>query len=225
MWRGGCGVVTRASSPASRTTGWCPPPAGSFPGSPTSSSGRYGPRSMARAVFLDRDGPILEDPGFLHQPGRARLLPGAGEAIRRLNAAGFLVVTVSNQSGIARGLYDVAAYHAVQQRLSELLAAHGARIDAAYFCPHHPEITGPCECRKPGTQLVPEAQDALGIDFGRSAFVGDRPSDVEPARALGGRGILVETGAGGAHVAQARVLSATVVPDLAAAVDEIVRAA
>ena len=180
---------------------------------------------MARAVFLDRDGTILEDPGFLHQPGRARLLPGAGEAIRRLNAAGFLVVTVSNQSGIARGLYDVAAYHAVQRRLGELLAAHGARIDAAYFCPHHPDITGPCECRKPGTRLFREAQDALGIDFGRSAFVGDRPSDVEPARALGGRGILVETGAGGAHVAQARVLSATVVRDLVAAVDEIVRAA
>ncbi len=119
----------------------------------------------------------------------------------------------------------MAAYHAVQRRLGELLAAHGARIDAAYFCPHHPEITGPCECRKPGTRLFREAQDALGIDFGRSAFVGDRPSDVEPARALGGRGILVETGAGGAHVAQARVLSATVVPDLAAAVDEIVRAA
>ncbi len=124
-----------------------------------------------------------------------------------------------------RGLYDVAAYHAVQRRLGELLAAHGARIDAAYFCPHHPEITGPCECRKPGTLLFREAQAALGIDFGRSAFVGDRPSDVEPARALGGRGILVETGAGGAHVAQARVLSATVVRDLVAAVDEIVRAA
>src|SRR2546428_5155317 len=133
-----------------------------------------GPRSMARAVFLDRDGTILEDPGFLHQPGRARLLPGAGEAIRRLNAAGFLVVTVSNQSGIARGLYDVAAYHAVQQRLSELLAPPRGPVDAPHFFPPPPGITGPCECRKPGTRLFREAQAALGIDFGLSAFVGDR---------------------------------------------------
>src|SRR2546426_3768780 len=82
MWRPGCGDRTHPSWPASRTTVWCSTPARSFPGSSTSSSGRYGPRSMARAVFLDRDGTILEDPGFLHQPGRARLLPGAGEAIR-----------------------------------------------------------------------------------------------------------------------------------------------
>src|SRR5256712_13243481 len=138
MWRGGCGVVTRASSPASRTTTWCSTPARSFPGSSTSSSGRCGPRSMARAVFLDRDGTILEDPGFLHQPGRARLLPGAGEAIRRLNAAGFLVVTVSNQSGIARGLYDVAAYHAVQQRPRELLPPPRGPVDAPHFFPPPP---------------------------------------------------------------------------------------
>jgi D-glycero-D-manno-heptose 1,7-bisphosphate phosphatase len=178
---------------------------------------------MPKAVFLDRDGTIVEDPGFLHEPGRTKLVPGAGEAIRRLNAAGFLVVTVSNQSGIARGLYDAAAYHAVQRRLAELLAARGARIDAAYFCPHHPEFTGPCDCRKPGTRLFRDAQAALSIDLARSYFVGDRLSDVGPARALGGRGILVETGAGGAHVAQARALGVDVAPDLAAAADEIVR--
>src|SRR5207245_7010896 len=206
MWRPGCGDRTHPSWPASRTTVWCSTPARSFPGSSTSSSGRYGPRSMARAVFLDRDGTILEDPGFLHQPGRARLLPGAGEAIRRLNAAGFLVVTVSNQSGIARGLYDTAAYAAVQRRLGELLAAHGAHLDAAYYCPHHPEITGPCECRKPGVKLFRDAQTALGIDLARSYWVGDRLSDVEPARTLGGRALLVATGHGAAHRAQARAL-------------------
>src|SRR5256712_3807608 len=143
MWRPGCGGRPHPSWPASGTTVWCSTPARSFPGSSTSSSGRYGPRWMARAVFLDRDGTILEDPGFLHQPGRARLLPGAGEAIRRLNAAGFLVVTVSNQSGIARGLYDAAAYHAVQRRPRELLAAHGARRAAAHFRPPPPGITRP----------------------------------------------------------------------------------
>jgi len=102
-----------------------------------------------RAVFLDRDGTIVEDPppGYLHEPGKVRLLPGAAEAIRRLNTAGFLVVTVSNQSGIARGMYTVAEYAAVQRRLGELLTAHGARLDGAYFCPHHPDLTGPCDCR------------------------------------------------------------------------------
>ena len=97
-----------------------------------------------RAVFLDRDGTIVSDPGFLREPGKVRLLPGAGEAIRRLNQAGWLVVTVTNQSGIARGLYDQAAYSAVQRRVAELLGAHTAHLDGAYLCPHHPEITGPC---------------------------------------------------------------------------------
>src|SRR3989442_10231306 len=105
-----------------------------------------------RAVFLDRDGTIVDapSPGFLHEPGRVRLLPGAAEAIHRLNEAGWLVVTVSNQSGIARGLYDAAAYAAVQRRLGELLAAHDAHLHAAYYCPHHPGITGPGGGRKPG---------------------------------------------------------------------------
>ena len=176
-----------------------------------------------RAVFLDRDGTIVDDPspGFLHEPGRVRLLPGAAEAIHRLNEAGWLVVTVSNQSGIARGLYDEAAFAAVQRRLGELLAAHGAHLDATYYCPHHPEITGPCECRKPGVKLFRDAQTALGIDLARSYWVGDRLSDVEPARTLGGRGLLVATGHGAAHRAQARALGVPVVPDLAAAVDAI----
>jgi len=176
-----------------------------------------------RAVFLDRDGTIVDDPspGFLHEPGRVRLLPGAAEAIHRLNEAGWLVVTVSNQSGIARGLYDEAAFAAVQRRLGELLAAHGAHLDATYYCPHHLEITGPCECRKPGVKLFRDAQTALGIDLARSYWVGDRLSDVEPARTLGGRGLLVATGHGAAHRAQARALGVPVVPDLAAAVDAI----
>ena len=176
-----------------------------------------------RAVFLDRDGTIVEDPGFLHEPGKVRLLPGAGEAIHRLNQAGWLVITVSNQSGIARGLYDASAYNAVQRRLVELLAAHGARLDGAYLCPHHPDITGPCECRKPGVRLFREAQTALGLDLARSVWVGDRLSDVEPARRLGGRAFLVATGRGAAHAAQARALGVPVVADLAAAAAEIVR--
>ena len=177
-----------------------------------------------RAVFLDRDGTIIEDPGFLHDPGKVRLLPGAAEAIRRLNQTGWLVVTVSNQSGIARGLYDAAAYSAVQRRLVELLAAHDARIDAAYFCPHHPRFTGPCECRKPGVKLFHDAEAALGLDLTRCYWVGDRLSDVESARTLRGDALLVETGYGAAHVGKARALGIAVVPDLAAAAAAIVRA-
>ena len=183
------------------------------------------PEAGRRAVFLDRDGTIVEDPGFLHQPGDVGLLPGAGEAIHQLNEAGWLVITVSNQSGIARGLYDATAYQAVQRRLVELLAAHEARLDAAYFCPHHPEFTGPCACRKPGVLLFREAEAALGLDLTRCCWVGDRLSDVEPARTLGGRALLVETGRGPTYVGKARALRIPVVADLAAATTEIVRGA
>ena len=109
---------------------------------------------MSNAVFLDRDGTIVEDAGFLHEPGKVKLLPGAAEAIRRLNQRGYLVICVTNQSGIARGLYTAAEYTAVQRRLTELLAAHDAHLDGSYFCPHHPQFTGPCECRKPDRKSV-----------------------------------------------------------------------
>ena len=180
-----------------------------------------------RAVFLDRDGTIVDDPppGFLHEPEKVRLLPGAAEAIRRLNDAGWLVIVVSNQSGIARGLYDVAAYTAVQRRLAELLAEHDARMDGEYCCPHHPEFTGPCDCRKPGVRLFRDAAAALGVNLRRSYWVGDRVGDVSPANVLGGRGLLVETGHGPMQVGKARALGLSVVPDLAAAATAILRAA
>jgi D-glycero-D-manno-heptose 1,7-bisphosphate phosphatase len=176
-----------------------------------------------RAVFLDRDGTIVEDAGFLHEPGKVKLLPGAADAIKRLNEHGYLVVIVTNQSGIARGLYTVLDYSAVQRRLVELLAAHDAHIDGAYFCPHHPQFSGPCECRKPGLKLFNDARQALDIDFRRSWFVGDRLADVQPARELGGHGILVATGEGNLHQGQARAIGVMVVADLGQAVDEILR--
>lgn len=176
-----------------------------------------------RAVFLDRDGTIVEDPGFLHEPEKVKLLPGAAEAIRRLNEAGYRVIIVTNQSGIARGRYTTTDYEAVQRRLGELLAAKGARIDGAYFCPHHPQLSGPCECRKPGVKLFHEAQAAFDIDFSRSWWVGDRLSDVQPARLLrrDGGGILVTTGEGNLHQGQARAIGVMVVADLGEAVDKI----
>lgn len=178
---------------------------------------------MPSAVFLDRDGTIIEDTGYVHEPGKVKLLPGAGEAIRNLNEGGYLVVTVSNQSGIARGMYGVAEYAAVQRRLTELLEPHGARIDGAYFCPHHPRFTGPCDCRKPGPKLFRDAAAALDIDLAQSWWVGDRLTDVEPAAELGGHGILVATGQGSVWQGKARSAGVMVVADLGAAAHEILR--
>jgi histidinol-phosphate phosphatase family protein len=147
------------------------------------------------AVFLDRDGTIIEDAGYLRDRDRVRLLPGAAQAIGRLNRAGIPAVVATNQSGIARGLLDEAAYQATRARLDRLLGDAGARLDGHYHCPHHPDITGPCDCRKPGLLLYRRAARDLGLDLEASWWIGDRPRDVEPATALGGRGILV----GGAH--------------------------
>jgi histidinol-phosphate phosphatase family protein len=148
-------------------------------------------RAARPAVFLDRDGTIIEDPGYLGDPERLRLLPGVAQAIGRLNRAGIPVVVVTNQSGIARGLLDEAAYQATRARLDRVLAGEGARLDGHYHCPHHPDITGPCDCRKPGLLLYRRAARELSLDLEASWWIGDRSRDVEPATALGGRGILV----------------------------------
>jgi D-glycero-D-manno-heptose 1,7-bisphosphate phosphatase len=143
------------------------------------------------AVFLDRDGTIIHDAEYVGNPNDVRLLPGAAQAIARLNARGLPVIVVTNQSGIARGLLTQDDYEAVRRQLDELLAMEGARIDASYACPHHPDFTGPCECRKPATLLYRLAAAEHGIDLPRSTFVGDRWRDVAPALDLGGRAILI----------------------------------
>ena len=149
--------------------------------------------SGARAAFLDRDGTIIEDAGYLRDPAGVRLLPGAAQAIRQLNEHGLIVVVATNQSGIARGLLTLDDYGATERRVDELLALEGARLDAHYFCPHVPELSGPCGCRKPGTLLYRQAAERFGIDLSRSWWVGDRLRDVLPAETFGGRGILVGT--------------------------------
>ena len=154
-----------------------------------------GPRP---AVFLDRDGTVIEDPHYLADPDRLALIPGAGDAIRRLNAASLTVVVVTNQSGIALGLYGEDDYRAVAARLDEVLGSAGARVDATYYCPHHPDYHGHCDCRKPGTGLYRRAAAALGVDPAASYYVGDKLTDVMPAVSLAGQGILVRTGHGAA---------------------------
>lgn len=172
--------------------------------------------SGRRAVFLDRDGTIIEDTGYLATPDAVRLLPGAAAALARLNAAGLPAIVVTNQSGIARGLLDESAYAATARRLDDLLAAQGARIDAHYHCPHHPDFTGPCECRKPGPLLYLRAAAEHGLSLRGSWWVGDRLRDVVPAERFGGHGIRIGSAALGSPDDASR---GALVPDLAAAVD------
>jgi histidinol-phosphate phosphatase family domain/HAD-superfamily hydrolase, subfamily IIIA len=175
--------------------------------------------SLRRAAFLDRDGTIIEDTGFVRDPGGVVLIKGSAEAIRKLNEAGWVVVVVTNQSGIARGLFTTREYDAVAGKLDLLLAERGARIDATYMCPHHPDVTGACDCRKPGLKHYLAAAEQFGIDFTGSIFVGDRMSDLEPARSLGGVGILVQTGDGRQATGEAERQGFEVARDLGAAVD------
>jgi D-glycero-D-manno-heptose 1,7-bisphosphate phosphatase len=153
-------------------------------------------RPLRPAVFLDRDGTIIVESDYLADPAGIVLVPGATAALRELAAQGFALIIVTNQSGIARGLYHEEDFQAVQQRLDELLRAEGVEIDAVYHCPHHPDFSGPCDCRKPGPGMYRQAQRNLDIDLARSAYVGDRVKDVEPAGIFGGLGVLVRTGYG-----------------------------
>lgn len=146
-----------------------------------------------RAVFLDRDGTIIEDVGYLRDPNDARLLPGAAQAIKRLNEHGFLVIVATNQSGIARGILSRNDYQQTQNRVDALLRIEGAHLDAHYFCPHLPELTGPCDCRKPGVLMYRQAAEQFDIDLRCSWWIGDRLRDVLPAETFGGHGVLVHS--------------------------------
>jgi D-glycero-D-manno-heptose 1,7-bisphosphate phosphatase len=173
------------------------------------------------AVFLDRDGTLIEDRHYLRDPDLVRLLPGAADAVRRLDRAGFAVVVVTNQSGIARGLLTEDDYQATARRLEQLLAAGGAGLAGQYHCPHLPEISGPCECRKPGTRLYALAADELSLDLTRSWWVGDRLRDITAASRFGGRGLLVLAAGTAAEAESASAQGWPAVPDLGAAVDRI----
>jgi len=153
------------------------------------------------AVFLDRDGTIIEDVTYLSRIDRLALYPWSVDAIRALNRAGLPVVVITNQSGVARAFFVEAFVHETHRTLDGLLAPGGARIDAYYYCPHHPdgklpEYSRACDCRKPGRALVDRACADLGLDPVRSYVVGDAWGDVGLARAVGARALLVRTGGG-----------------------------
>ena len=154
---------------------------------------------MNKAVFLDRDGTINEEVGYLTDLSKLRLIPGSGQAIRRLNEAGFKVVLVTNQSGVARGYFPESLVHEAHVRLEKMLRSDGARIDAVYYCPHHPtagssSYTRDCDCRKPRTGLIQSAVKDLSLDVTNSYMVGDKWIDVELGQRAGVHSVLVMSG-------------------------------
>jgi D-glycero-D-manno-heptose 1,7-bisphosphate phosphatase len=176
------------------------------------------------AVFLDRDGTMIEDVGYLAALDRLTFFPWTVDAIRALNRAGLPVVVITNQSGIARGLFTETFVDDTHRHISAKLEAGGARVDAYYYCPHHPDgkveaYARRCECRKPARGLVDRAARDLGLDPPRSFVVGDTWLDVGLAREIGARGILVRTGGGAYWEARAPkdVAADAVVDNLAAA--------
>ena len=177
------------------------------------------------AVFLDRDGTLNEEMGYINHLSRFRLLPQAVPAIRRLNAAGVKAVVVTNQSGAARGYFPISLVDEVHGRLQQLLAAGGAHLDGIYTCLHGPDDG--CACRKPRPALIQQAARDLDLDLDRSYLVGDRYKDMETAANAGIQGILVLTGYGRGEYdylrPAARVQPVFVAPDLEAAVEWILQ--
>jgi len=189
------------------------------------------------AVFLDRDGTISQELGAKSEtvwkevggnPEKLRLLPGAGASIRRLNEAGFIIVIISNQSGVARGFFDEAGVRRVNEELSRRLKRYGAHIAAVYYCPHHPsgkvrEYTKKCACRKPSDGMFRQAARELKLDFAKSFAMGDNVRDLTPAKKLGCKTALVLTGKGKSMIEAAQEIADIIVPDISAATSWILK--
>jgi D-glycero-D-manno-heptose 1,7-bisphosphate phosphatase len=183
---------------------------------------------VKRAVFLDRDGTLIEEVGYLDRPDRVVLYPFSIDAVRLLNRSGFAVFVVTNQSGVARGLFDEAFVEATHRALADTLRRGGARVDDFSYCPHHPDAKieayrRDCDCRKPQPGLLKRTAAAHGVDLSRSFVVGDRLHDLESGAAVGATGILVLTGYGVEHEPAARANAAAVTGNLMEAVSWILR--
>jgi histidinol-phosphate phosphatase family protein len=168
-------------------------------------------RKSARALFLDRDGTLIVERGYLSDPDGVELLPGVPAALRQLHAAGVALVVVSNQAGVGRGLFPVERAWATMARLRRLLRAEGVELDAIRFCPHAPDAG--CHCRKPGPGMLEDACEALHLSPVGSVMAGDRWLDAAAGRAAGGMGVLLRTGYG--REEEARIAAGTrPAPDL-----------
>lgn len=160
------------------------------------------------AVFLDRDGTLINEPGYLSDPNGLKFYPRVGAALARLTRAGFKLVMISNQSGVARGYFTLKTLMEIQRRLRTALKKHGARIDGFYFCPHLPDAG--CVCRKPKPTLGLRAVRKFKIDLKRSYMVGDQFRDIEFAKNLGVKGVLVLTGYGRVSRPKAKRIAAKI---------------
>lgn len=187
---------------------------------------------MRRAVFLDRDGTLNVEKGYIRDVADIELYPGAAAAVRRLNDAGILAILATNQTGAARGYYTIEHVHALNSRVTALLMQQaGARLDGLYFCPHYkdgtvPAYTRDCDCRKPLPGMIVQARrDFPDIDLEQSFVIGDKATDILFARNAGCRGILVRTGYGEQVLAgtyqELEVQPEKVCADIAEAVDHI----
>ena len=153
------------------------------------------------AVFFDRDGTLAHEVGYVNHVSRFGLYPWAVDAVRMVNQAGLLAVVVTNQAGVARGYFPESVILEVHAALGAAMEAGGARLDAVYYCPHHPEVgeapyRKDCDCRKPRPGLLRRAAAELGADLARSFMVGDRHGDLATGWSVGARGVLVKTGYG-----------------------------
>lgn len=155
---------------------------------------------MRPAIFIDRDGTLADEVGYVNHLSRFRLFPYSVEAVRLVNRSGWLAVLVTNQAGVARGYFPESLVHEVHAFLRSTLEAGGARLDGIYYCPHHPAGGPPygidCDCRKPRPGLLRRAATELGIDLARSCVIGDRLGDLQLAWSVGARGVLVKSGYG-----------------------------
>jgi D-glycero-D-manno-heptose 1,7-bisphosphate phosphatase len=153
------------------------------------------------AIFLDRDGTLSHEVGYINHASRFRLFPWTVDAVRLINQAGLLAVVITNQAGVARGYFPESVIEEVHELLRAAMAAGGARLDGIYYCPHHPDVGEPpyradCDCRKPRPGLLRRAAADLGADLARSFMIGDRYGDLTLAWSVGARGALVKTGYG-----------------------------
>ena len=184
--------------------------------------------ALRRACFLDRDGVVIEEENYISDPGKVRLCEGIAPAIKALQAADYLVVVVSNQSGVARGLFTMKALEAVQARVEKLLRAEGVVVDAWYNCPHHPKGTVPeysidCDCRKPRPGMLLKAVKDLSLKIDRCLMIGDKTSDIEAGFNAGCRtAALVMTGHGAEQNLSATILKRAIIADnVSDAVDKL----
>ena len=147
---------------------------------------------MSKYIFLDRDGTIIEDKGYVHKIDDLKFLPGAVSGLKKLQKLGYKFIIISNQAGIARGLYSLKDAETFNHELTARLAKSGVKIEKIYICPHHPEFTEKCSCRKPEPGLAKLAAKEFGINLKKSVFIGDKDSDVELGKNCKGAAILIK---------------------------------